>query len=1022
MVRSVGILLAYLFALVLTGGCGSSGDSNQFVVIGTDQQRNLQISLTPDKGAAAGGTTVSLQVPQGAQVTSISFGGTAVTDFSVAGPGQITLVTPAHQPGLVDVSVVTTLGTAVLEDAFTYLPVPTITSLQPGEVSVDGASGLILSGTGFVPGATTVSIDGQPYTPTEVTSTTLTINAPAHPAGNVEVTVTTPGGTSAPLPGGLTYTQGPIVESLTPSAVPLTGATGVVLEGANFRAGDTRVILDGQTVTPTSVTPTTLIFDAPAHAAGTVQVTVSTSFGTSSPLPGGLTYTAGPTVIALTPSSGPLSGTANVVLTGTGFVPGATTVNLDGQQITPSTVTTTSLTFDAPAHSEGVVAVTVTTPGGTSNPVTGGFVYRAAPTATAISPLYSPLSGLPGVILTGTGFVQGETTVIFDGQELAGVVSNSTTLSFNAPAHSAGVVDVSVRTAGGTSGNVPGGLTYTSAPVATSLLPVAGPLSGSTGVVLSGMNFVPGNTTVTVDGNSIVPTAVTSTSVTFDAPSHAAGNVAVGVTTPGGTASVTGGFTYTEAPTAGALTPASGPISGGSSLTLAGGNFVPGSTTVIFDGATLTPSMVTATSLTFVTPEHLAGNVSVSIATPGGSAAVSGGFTYVPVPTVDTLTPAAGPITGTTGVTLTGTGFVAGTTVNFAGLPPITPTSVSSTSLTFDAPAHDAGTVAVTVTTPGGTSSAVIGGFTYRAAPTATAISPPSGHPSVGTPVTITGMDFSAGETSVTIGGNVVPASLVTVTSATTLQFTTPSHAPGNVEVTVTTPFGTSAALPGGYTYELPGFRGILASLAVAPPAGTTSLTLTTTSAAQPGDLVFVTTAATTELPSGGVSVTDSKDNTYKGTQSGSNGSPPYILYSQSAARLDAFLPAGSEITVTFPETSADDVVAIRVAALRGTTEPSNYGTVVGSNVMELVLDRDPVPEVPQVFFVNYLVYEGSSTLPSVTLGSGHTDLPPLTVSSATRSVGIFSQYKEFNGGTYLSTASFTPNAGVAAGLLEGEK
>jgi hypothetical protein len=78
----------------------------------------------------------------------------------------------------------------------------------------------------------------------------------------------------------------------------------------------------------------------------------------------------------------------------------------------------------------------------------------------------------------------------------------------------------------------------------------------------------------------------------------------------------------------------------------------------------------------------------------------------VPAPTVTSLSPAAGPVAGGTVVTITGTGFTAATSVNFGGNLGTSVTVVSDTQITVTSPSGSAGAVAVTVTTPGGTSTA----------------------------------------------------------------------------------------------------------------------------------------------------------------------------------------------------------------------------------------------------------------------------------------------------------------------------
>jgi len=87
-------------------------------------------------------------------------------------------------------------------------------------------------------------------------------------------------------------------------------------------------------------------------------------------------------------------------------------------------------------------------------------------------------------------------------------------------------------------------------------------------------------------------------------------------------------------------------------------------------------------------------------------------------PTISGITPAVGPSTGGTVVTIQGSGFVGGgTSVTFGGVPGTSVHVVSSAYLTVVAPAHAAGAVPVAVTTANGAGS-LAGGFTYVVTPT----------------------------------------------------------------------------------------------------------------------------------------------------------------------------------------------------------------------------------------------------------------------------------------------------------------
>jgi hypothetical protein len=85
----------------------------------------------------------------------------------------------------------------------------------------------------------------------------------------------------------------------------------------------------------------------------------------------------------------------------------------------------------------------------------------------------------------------------------------------------------------------------------------------------------------------------------------------------------------------------------------------------------------------------------------------------LPAPTLASVSPASGPITGGTAVTLSGTGFVNGVTVLFGTVGAVSVTFNGATSLTAVAPAQGVGTVPVTVTNPDTKSATLNGAFQY---------------------------------------------------------------------------------------------------------------------------------------------------------------------------------------------------------------------------------------------------------------------------------------------------------------------
>ena len=140
-------------------------------------------------------------------------------------------------------------------------------------------------------------------------------------------------------------------------------------------------------------------------------------------------------------------------------------------------------------------------------------------------------------------------------------------------------------------------------------------------------------------------------------------------------------------------------------------------------------------------------------------------------------------------MTITGTGFTGATAVDFGTTPATSLTVVSDTTITADSPRgqrhggrdrDDAGRNVGRHRPP--ISS-------YVVAPTVTRLSPTVGPLAGGTLVTITGTGFT-GATAVDFG--TTPATNLTVVSDTPITADSPAGT-GTVNVTVTTPGGTSA-------------------------------------------------------------------------------------------------------------------------------------------------------------------------------------------------------------------------------------
>jgi len=485
---------------------------------------------------------------------------------------------------------------------------------------------------------------------------------------------------------------------------------------------------------------------------------------------------AAPTIVGLTPSAGPSGGGTPVTITGTNLA-STSVVDFCGVSTTTFTATDTTVVATSPPRPNGPCFVNVSAAGGSAG-VT--FTYTGGPTITSISPTGGPLTAGTTFTITGTN-LGATTSVSFCGSAATSLMITSTTVTGQAPAGTAGPCTVVLTTPGGTAVV---NYAYGSTATVTTISPLSGPVTGGTGFTITGTNLG-GTTMVDFCGAAATSVSATPTTVTGITPARPAGACTVTVFAPGGTVTTT--FTYGTAPVVTTITPASGPTTGGTVVTLAGAN-LGGATGVTFCGDPATAvTVVTATTVTATSPPRAAGVCPVVVTTPGGtSAPVS--FTYGAAPTVASISPTSGPSSGGTSFTITGTNLAGTTSVTFCGSAAgglaSTPMTVTGTT-----PARAAGACTVTVTTPSGSTTSTFS-FTFTDAPTVAGISPTSGGMLGGVPYTITGTNL-AGTTSVNFCGT---NDVGFTATATTITGSTPGRLLGfgACTVTVTTPSGSA--------------------------------------------------------------------------------------------------------------------------------------------------------------------------------------------------------------------------------------
>ena len=168
--------------------------------------------------------------------------------------------------------------------------------------------------------------------------------------------------------------------------------------------------------------------------------------------------------------------------------------------------------FPAPAPSTGgdtmFIDAQATGSGGLTQKTRVSVLMLPAPAPTGFSPVAGSTMGQTAVTFSGADFVDGTTTVAFDGQFATLYDVTPTSLTALTPPHAAGPVMVTVTT-GGATATLTSPFTYLPPPTVREISPTSGPPSGFTPITIVGENFRASTTVITFDGKLLVcPTFV----------------------------------------------------------------------------------------------------------------------------------------------------------------------------------------------------------------------------------------------------------------------------------------------------------------------------------------------------------------------------------------------------------------------------------------------------------------------------------------------------------------------------------
>jgi hypothetical protein len=474
------------------------------------------------------------------------------------------------------------------------------------------------------------------------------------------------------------------------------GGTQITITGDGFTPGDTRVIVGS--IEYTSIATITysqiqFITQAPlpsSYIDQTIPITILVGTNQAVCSSGSCTYkwahSVTPSLISVSPTS--ITGPQTLTLTGQNFAPTGSilasnvAVTVNGNSCNVTSATNSTITCNIGSTQAGNYSVVASINGinlfkyNKNKDLLFSFLFigvgtvASSPilTSVAVVSSVSPTSGSTygGVVLTinGNGFASSPSNIqVTVGTSTCSIIQTTPgqvqcivpAQGTNAPTATIHVISNGVT--------FPGSFTFTYSSSSTPTITSISPTSGTAGqsLVISGSNFVNGQTSVTIGGTTCTIVSISSSSITCTVASSPAGNQAV-IVSVSSTGKSNSNILFQYALQVSTTSPSQGSYGGGQIVTVNGDGFNTSSISVTICGQPCqSVSVLSNTQLTCVTPSATASssNQSCSLTVTVGSLSQSASYVYQAslTATITSVSPTRGGTGGGTTLTITGTNF-----------------------------------------------------------------------------------------------------------------------------------------------------------------------------------------------------------------------------------------------------------------------------------------------------------------------------------------------------------------------------
>ncbi|KAJ8273405.1 hypothetical protein GJAV_G00101260 [Gymnothorax javanicus] len=282
-------------------------------------------------------------------------------------------------------------------------------SLAPAMGSINGGTPLLITGNGFVPENTTVTVDGSPCQLERVTAGEVSCVTPAHAAGSVEVQIEVLSVEYPTLNFTYSRSETPLITAVNPASG--TSGTAITITGSGFGTDrrSVNVTIGGAECVVSTVTGTQVLCAAGERAGGTFPIMLQHGVKGYADSRSSFEYQWAFTKIM--PSQGGFGGGSILNVHGSGFDPRSAQVLVCGIECSVRREMSLSnlLCCEVPPNNatEETLACTVEVlQANDSMSLPSAFTYRSVltPAITEVSPRRGGTAGGTRLTITGSNF------------------------------------------------------------------------------------------------------------------------------------------------------------------------------------------------------------------------------------------------------------------------------------------------------------------------------------------------------------------------------------------------------------------------------------------------------------------------------------------------------------------------------------------------------------------------------------------------------------------------------------------